>query len=222
MPEKEKKVKVPKPGSKKAILLKAQQSTEFALPTIYIFDSTLFMEFKNSTDLKKSFLNVHNFYEKQALKGPLKGANMPTTIYLDWRETHFEFAEEEQLLHNIIPFELNFDYIIAYIQNDKSTLLHEWAHSVYFKNSEYRDHVHTCYSALDIKTRQIIEKELKMRNYQEDVYEDEFQAYIREDPSDFGKKCTSLLSGIHTSFKLYVKIPEHNNLMQVYPIQEIQ
>jgi hypothetical protein len=52
----------------------------------------------------------------------------------------------------------------------------------------YRDFVKEQWTSLDKKLQKVIEKELEMRNYKKEMYLDEFQAYLLDDPADFGRK----------------------------------
>ena len=94
-------------------------------------------------------------------------------------DTEKENGEEPSLDEKLILYlELipSLHYIIGYIKGDKSTLIHEISHATYFMHSNYRNFVSECYSNLSAQVLQYINKELLIRGYKEDVYQDEFQA----------------------------------------------
>lgn len=201
--KKEKQPRPPKPGSKKAQLLSTKVEHQFKLPEIYTHETTVFLIFKNQKDLKLALERVHHHYEKMVLNGPLKGINMPFCVYNEWKNT-VELTEFESKVCELLEQPL---YLIACLSGDRSTLLHEWAHAYYYSNSEFRLFITDEWNGLDPKTRLAIQKELKLRNYDESVFEDEFQAYILESPSDFGKKLTGTLSPLHLKLKEMIKMP---------------
>jgi hypothetical protein len=63
------------------------------------------------------------------------------------------------------------------------------------------------WSDLPMAVKDVIRQELKMRNYREDVFEDEFQAYCTETHLDFGKKVADCLIFIHKQLKANMKFP---------------
>ena len=186
--------KMPNPKTKKK---------EFKPPRIFEHQETLFLMFNNEFSMKLALNRVHVYYEQQELKGPLRGINMPTQILFDWKQ-NVELTEFELLIINQLE---DYKYLIAYLNGDNSTLLHEWCHSVYYFNTSYQSLVKDYWNNLQPRTREHIKLELKMRNYSEIVYEDEFQAYVRENPSDFGKKWTSELQLVHQKLKSMVNVP---------------
>ena len=58
------------------------------------------------------------------------------------------------------------------------------------------------WNQLDEDTRSLISKELKFRNYKEDVFIDEFQAYVIEGPNELGKKVGPYLKEAHKVLKM--------------------
>ncbi|KAJ3276512.1 hypothetical protein HDV01_004045 [Terramyces sp. JEL0728] len=207
---KDKKKKPPKPGSKAAQLLKSKPVKGFTKPTAYVNDSVLILYFATAQDLKDALMNVHLFYEKQELNGPLKGVNFPIGVYYEWMGTISDYTEGELYMKSLTA-NIQANYLIAGLKGDQSTFLHEWAHAVYFANSDYREMISKIYSGLDQNIRTVIEKELQQRNYHPNAYEDEFQAYVRENPADFGKKYSAYLSEIHQQLKKHVALPKLAN-----------
>ena len=160
----------------------------------------------------------HIAYEGgQALKGPLKGVNMPVEYFQKWvDEIGMDgLTEEERVVVELVgdefgdreevnqPNDISPNptspplYLISHLQTDKSTLLHEYAHAHYHLSSSYREECHRLWDSLDDATRSIISKELAFRNYREDVVIDEFQAYVVEGPGEFGKKVVGRLGEVH-------------------------
>ncbi|KAI9199802.1 uncharacterized protein BJ171DRAFT_517111 [Polychytrium aggregatum] len=92
-------------------------------------------------------------------------------------------------------------YLIASLRGDTSTILHEWAHAQYFLNAHYRQEAERIWADLDGDLQTAVRKELALRNYSDRVTVDEFQAYIVETPSEFGKKFASRLSLAHRALK---------------------
>ena len=180
---------------------------EFTLPLVYECQETVFFRFKTSIDMKLCVGRAHIWYEKTELKGPLKGVNMPIEILLSWRENANNVTVNEQLVIDFVVGNPKYRYFIAHLNGDSSTVLHEWCHAYYYFNQEYRDLVSELWESLPIKTRNHVNMELKMRNYHTNVYLDEFQAYVRENPMDFGKKWASDLQDIHLLLKSLIKPP---------------
>ncbi|KAI8911419.1 hypothetical protein BC831DRAFT_492294 [Entophlyctis helioformis] len=98
-------------------------------------------------------------------------------------------------------------YIIAGLHGDKSTLLHEWAHARFFLDASYRDLSHQLWDGLDTDARRAIEKELAMRNYRPDVFVDEFQAYVAENPEDFGKRWAPKVRDANRQLRQIINVP---------------
>jgi hypothetical protein len=99
------------------------------------------------------------------------------------------------------------DYCIACVKGDKSTLLHEWAHAVYYFNTDYKQLVSTAFNSLDSKLQKIIHNDLQLRNYNHIHVLDEFQAYLCESPADFGNRHATVLYPLHVQFKQAVGFP---------------
>jgi hypothetical protein len=218
----EKKTRIPKPGSKKAQSMQSQ-ALAFKLPRAYIYQKVIFLLYQTPTDIRKSLGRAHQFYEKSILKGPLKGVNMPYAVYKEWVSSVTFVAEEEEL-HAVLTLESmqECSYLIACLEKDKSTILHEWAHAHYYFNSTYRELIATEWNNLDPLLQKVIMKELELRNYHPDVFLDEFQAYVRENPGDFGKKYTQMLQPLHLKLKGLVRVPNifaDENL--VYPTIDV-
>ncbi|KAJ3160694.1 hypothetical protein HDU86_000453 [Geranomyces michiganensis] len=221
---KEKTKRPPKPGSKAAILLKHQQqrqqrelvsaassADEFTLePPIATFDEAtcvLILCFRNPPALAAALLRPHVVYEGGHLNGPLKGVNFSSLHYTTWLASPQSppLTPAEQTTAVLVPATTK--YICAYIRNDRSTLLHEWAHARFFVSETYRALCVEQWAALDAGTVKVIRKELEMRGYREDVYIDEWQAYCVEGPGEFGKKAGRALSVAHCTLKREVGAP---------------
>jgi hypothetical protein len=209
-----KKKKPPKPGSKQAKELK-QRDIVFEMPDVFTAESTIIFKFSSSSAMKAAFERPHCYYEKQELRGPLKGVNFPISIYNEWKIST-DLTECEKAIAQVIEA-IGPEYLVSCLKKDASTFLHEWAHVVYHFNMDYREEVKAKWMELSGETKIGIEKELSMRNYAPQVYLDEFQAYVRESPGDFGKKFTKELQPIHEFFKRRVMIPNQEPYSQDMP-----
>jgi hypothetical protein len=163
---------------------------------VHVVDGIAFVLFDSETLLKSAFYRVHCYYDGH-LKGPLRGVNLPWETYLNWHSS-VELTASEQEIHNVVSTS-DIKYIVACIRGDTSTLIHEYAHAVFHLNQEYRRIAEKCYHSLDEKIKTYINKELAIRNYTQDKWIDEFQAYILEGPQELGKKFN--LSHIHRTLK---------------------
>ncbi|KAJ3329605.1 hypothetical protein HDU76_007561 [Blyttiomyces sp. JEL0837] len=199
--------------------ISSKPSTPLTHPKTKLIDGVLILIYPDSQSLSTSLKRPHVYYEGAELKGPLKGVNFPTTSLREWylslnsdnsagqidgsTSTSFITDAESHVLKlsmilsscgSLIPpsdstTPITVDYIIASIQNDSSTLYHEWAHARYHQDESYRNLCQSEYNSIPETMRTSIQKELKNWNYRDDVTVDEFQAYIVEGPvSVFGKK----------------------------------
>ena len=184
-----------------------------AIQVIYHPMNVMMLSFDSVQRIKACLGRPHVSYEGSELRGPLKGVNFPIEHLLKWSESlDLEVSDDERyildLIHDSYP---KTKYLLAYLSKDASTLLHEWAHAVYHLDEGYRELSHRCWDALDKESKVYIEKELKLRNYREDVYVDEFQAYIVEGPYELGKKVASRLQETHRLLKTKLgQVPKVN------------
>jgi len=111
-------------------------------------------------------------------------------------------TNEEQLIPQrilpLLPDDNEPIYVIAFVGRDYSTFGHEWAHCLYHTNPAYQDHVRVVWERdLTDKLRKVISLELEMRKYHRDKWLDEFQAYLYENPAEFGRKWKEALTPPH-------------------------
>lgn len=71
---------------------------------------------------------------------------------------------------------------------DKSAIHHELLHALFSLHSGYRSKVQGVWEGLSSECRMVIYNDLLMRDYGEQVWVDEFQAYVSENAGEFGKK----------------------------------
>ena len=180
---------------------KPTQIFEFKKPEIHIENSVIFLLFSCYKSMANSLLNPHIYYEKSKLKGPLKGVNFPTKIYSEWINNTELLSCDENIIREIIFNHQNIIYIIACHISDKSSILHEWAHAVYFMDCSYNKLANDLFNNVPLNCQIAIKKELFIRNYQPNVYIDEFQAYLVETPLEFGKKWKDILIPFHLKLK---------------------
>ncbi|KAJ3022034.1 hypothetical protein HKX48_007189 [Thoreauomyces humboldtii] len=195
---KEKKKKSPKPGSKAAVLLKQQQRQQAQAPPPTVLvpytppevsrdlpTRTLILSFRTPKDLASALLRPHLTYEGTVLNGPLLGVNFPSAHLRDWAETTTPTEDER----SILSLAESSSYIIAHIARDRSTLLHEWAHAVYYTHQAYRDECLRLWNDLPGQIKKAVNVQLGLMGYREDVWMDEWQAYCVEGPTAFGAMC---------------------------------
>ncbi|KAJ8327931.1 hypothetical protein QVD99_006335 [Batrachochytrium dendrobatidis] len=113
-----KKEKPPKPGSKKAQLLKAQSKTTsskgtdhadpYVMPNYAVHGQVLVLVFAKASSLKAALLQPHICYEGQQLNGPLKGVNFPVASFLEWSaQTPNKTLAETSIVDLVIGLEAN-------------------------------------------------------------------------------------------------------------------
>ncbi|KAJ3180636.1 hypothetical protein HDU87_001749 [Geranomyces variabilis] len=194
-------------------------------PTFDQSTGVLILSFRTPSALAGALLRPHVAYEGGHLNGPLKGVNFPSSHYSTWLATSSASSSSssasssssptpatpptltaaEQATAALIPPAAT--YICAYIRNDRSTLLHEWAHARFHVSDAYRALCVAQWAALDTATVKVVRKELEMRGYREDVYVDEWQAYCVEGPGEFGKKAGRALGEAHCVLRREVGTP---------------
>lgn len=166
---------------------------------VYVEEETLILIFNKLAGLLV-MQPVNSLYEGNELKGGLKGFNMPLKFLVENNRDSQISAIIEDLPESVI-------YVIGAVKGDWSTLLHEWSHSRYFRLESYASLCLDYWNSLNKKTKKCIEKDLEMRNYLSSNYVDEFQAYVLENPCEFGKRFRGELIEIHMDLKAIVKMP---------------
>lgn len=168
-------------------------------------DDVMIIIFETTLQLSLALSRVHEAYEGGKLKGPLKGVNFPMEFLETWMSNHTNdlCTQEKQV------FELLGDckYIIATLKGDQSSLYHEWAHAHYYLNPKFQTLVKDMFDGLPAQIKKVISYDLKMRGYSSHVLLDEFQAYIIENPNEFGKKWYSTLIPIHHKLRSIIQRP---------------
>lgn len=154
-------------------------------------NNTIILTYPNDMLLRKALLRINTAYEGGELKGSLQGVNFPVKFLNDWVKSTKTLTDEEK---NIIYKAKNYTYVIAAVENDYSTLLHEKAHALFFLDKNYREKATAIWESLSEKVRKNITNILKSLGYKSDNFLDEFQAYAIEDPFFFGKNAYLELS----------------------------
>jgi hypothetical protein len=208
-------VKRPK---KSGLNAKPKQNEPISLKQAFQVGNVLVLLFKNPASLA-CLSRVHLFYEEK-LNGPLKGINLPISCWNQWSSMN-TLTVDEEFIQSLISEAT--EYIIACIRGDTSTLLHEWAHMKYHLDPHYKQICNQMWDELDSAPKKAITNDLILRNYKPEVYIDEFQAYLLETPSDFGRKWSDYLYPFHKSLKGLVKLPDLKNLTNliVEPTNEV-
>ncbi|KAJ1569790.1 heme peroxidase, partial [Nowakowskiella sp. JEL0078] len=217
-------LKPAKPGSKRYQLEKAAKSSpqngrappvsstsmkSFAPSISFVESSVLFVLFNSSTSLKACLGHPHIFYEGGELQGPLKGVNMPSQTFLEWSQLpELEISNSERAVLSLLSsFDPEPKYIVGCLESDRMTLHHEWCHSRFYLDEEYKILCHEVWNSFIIgsnekgsdsmKCSAAVRYELKMRGYKEENYCDEFQAYlVAEGSSEFGRRWKEQLESI--------------------------
>ena len=199
---------------KKKLLKESLFKESLINPLVYYSDGIILFKFKSLANLSDAFLTLNTKYEQSRLNGKLRGCNLPIEFYLKNKilDNEAEIYIEKCITFHLQDNTLDIKYIIACLENDKSTLLHEFSHAYYYLNDDYKALVSSEYTFLERKVRQCIEKDLEMRGYHPSVYQDEFQAFVIESDCDFGKRFKTLLNPLHLQFKGIVKMPEFKAL----------
>lgn len=78
---------------------------------------------------------------------------------------------------------------------NKSAIHHELLHALFFFHPGYRDKVEGIWRGLSRKCRMRVSNDLSMRDYGEQVWVDEFQAYVSENAGEFGGKVSAECNG---------------------------
>ncbi|KAI8847079.1 hypothetical protein BC829DRAFT_397140 [Chytridium lagenaria] len=162
------------------------------------YNGILVIFFPTPQLLHQSLSRVHIHYEGGTLKGPLKGVNLPISIYTIWKNLT-PLTPSERLVDVLITPDIT--YLIGTLSSDTSTLLHEWAHARFYLDETYRKLCESVYEGLDADVKAAVKKDLVLWNYREEVEVDEFQAYVVEDPTTFGKKWEWALRSCHVRLK---------------------
>lgn len=71
---------------------------------------------------------------------------------------------------------------------NKSAIHHELLHALFFLHPGYREKAQGLWEGLSNRCRIVVTNDLLMRGYGEQVWVDEFQAYVSENAGEFGKK----------------------------------
>lgn len=178
-------------------------------------DKILVLVFATASHLQEALGRPHVAYEKEPLKGPLRGINFPADFYGSWMSSIMSLSEEDNVARLSAPeicvsaliSAVDPVYILASIKGDQSTLYHEWAHAMYFVSESVRNLAAELYTGLEPPLKKIVDHDLRMRGYQESVFVDEFQAYLVESPSDFGSKWAGRLRPGHEALRKLIPRP---------------
>ncbi|PWN41995.1 hypothetical protein IE81DRAFT_330547 [Ceraceosorus guamensis] len=80
-----------------------------------------------------------------------------------------------------------FRYLVSVLQRfAASSLTHEQNHALFHLVPSFASAAQRAWDDLPRKAKSIIQHDLQLRGYAESVWVDEFQAYVAEDPSEFG------------------------------------
>ncbi|CEH17188.1 hypothetical protein CBOM_03251 [Ceraceosorus bombacis] len=116
-----------------------------------------------------------------------------STSEMSWWESHCNPTECAVLrqLHSLeaLAEQSNspFRYLVSVLQQfAASSLTHEQNHALFHLVPSFASAAQRAWDDLPRKAKSIIQHDLQLRGYAESVWVDEFQAYVAEDPSEFG------------------------------------
>lgn len=195
---------------------KIEERSNFVPPECGLHTSSgcLFLFFRHSFQITLALGRAHVFYEGRRLRGPLKGVNMPISTWLAWwrgtKDGDEPLTAPELFVRDILSnlsgsgdwssqppssdwadsslMNTKVSYLIALVENDYSSSLHEWSHARFYLDREVREEAHSIFDCLAESVRTGITQELEMRGYRKDVLVDEFLAYLVETPGEFGNR----------------------------------
>lgn len=111
------------------------------------------------------------------------GFNIPGTVLAPFRDGNFDpLTDKERKLMDLCKNANDDSYIIGVTPSAeyfKETIQHEFAHGVFYTNSEYRKEVEACVKRYGIKP---INRGLRKMGYCDDVAIDETNAYVLVEP----------------------------------------
>ncbi|KAJ3109016.1 hypothetical protein HDU96_007352 [Phlyctochytrium bullatum] len=192
------------------------QTSNLAQPEIFLEDGVMILLYSDVSSLQQALGRPHVYYEGGTLKGPLKGINFPVDTFRSWKDLPQtgSLTPAEEFVNKLIfgnewrqlPSQPQTPskppiYLIATLASDASSILHEWAHARFHLDTAYYEACLAAFQNLDDAPKVAIEKELAMWNYQPSVFVDEFQAYVVEDATSFGKRWEPMLRPIHLQLK---------------------
>lgn len=136
------------------------------------------------------------------------GFNFPSTVLIPFRSGLFDpLTENEKILLDLLKYRNDKFYVIG--AQNKSTLRHELCHAMYDSNKEYRISIDKF--ILKYKTKfQKIKKYIINKGYDNQVINDEMQAYITDNDDAYilNNLDPTLISGIN---KIYHKYKSHED-----------
>ena len=103
--------------------------------------------------------------------------------------TKYEGAIDNRIGYNFPKKYLNFsivtnkefEYVIAYVNGDRNTAIHEMSHAKFYLDSDYRKHATKIWNNLKYLKKQKIEKRFRDLGYHhESTFVDEYAAYLAE------------------------------------------
>lgn len=154
----------------------------FTIDSFQGFESVACFRFFDANKMTELFEPISTFVEGKT-STPRVGHNFSMTKLLEY--TRVTSKSSGNLLAYVSN--KNIKYIVAYLDGDVTTKLHELQHARFFIDDQFRSRVEDVWSCMDHKKRHHIEGFLTRLGYPQHVWVDEFQAYyLTEKPNFFG------------------------------------
>lgn len=157
----------------------------------------------------KNILNILQFCNNKPINYSMDNINTNTCneecVYIS-DSYDFEYCINSNNKKNSL-------YLIGYLKLDKSTILHELSHALYYTNQEYYNKIDLLWNSLERDIQIIITKHILLIGYNKQHILDEWQAYLIESPLEFGKKIKSIMNPLHNELQKYIKFPNLKELI---------
>ncbi|MES2207094.1 MAG: hypothetical protein V4525_09910 [Pseudomonadota bacterium] len=168
---------------------------------IILLDNIAILDTSDCKELTDTCMRVSEFYESHKYKGNVQilkqdiinlyieigegeeyynvfeGYNFPKSTI----EEFFTVNQPDEFEETLTNLPLPVTYVIGYITGDQQVLIHELAHAFYFSFNEYKQQADAITNSLSPMVRNILIKWLTKSGYDQQVHQDELQAYIVED-----------------------------------------
>lgn len=168
---------------------------------IIVLNDIAILHTEDAKELTDTFMRVSEFYESDKYKDNLgitkqdiislyneigegedyfdvfEGYNFPAYCIKEF----FAVNEADEFEMRLITLPSSVTYVIGHITGDQQVLVHELAHAFYFSFDGYRNSADAITQTLSGEVRDILIKWFIKNGYDQDVYQDELQAYIVEE-----------------------------------------
>jgi len=168
---------------------------------IIILNDIAIFHTDDAKELTDTFMRVSEFYESDKYKGNFgitrqdiinlytcigecedyfdvfEGYNFPACCIKEF----FVVNEADEFEMRLTTLPSSITYVIGHITGDQQVLVHELAHAFYYSFDTYRHGADAITQTLSVEVLNILIKWFVKNGYNQDVYQDELQAYIVEE-----------------------------------------